>query len=73
MFIGSEGAKNLKARFENFAAQQGDDAKKQAEFVKKSRQAAEERERKESEAREKVVKTFMQFGFDVEFYLFIML
>lgn len=50
MFIaGSTGAKNLKARFENIAKTQEEDVKKQAERVKLSRKASEDREKTEQQ------------------------
>lgn len=54
-YLGSEGAKNLKARFENMAAQQETEARKQAELVKKQRKATENQEHEEQHAREKVL------------------
>jgi hypothetical protein len=54
IFLGSEGAKNLKARFENLAANQESEARKQAEATKLRRKASEDREHKEQQAREQV-------------------
>ena len=55
--LGSTGAKNLKARFENIAKNQEEEAKKQADRVKLSRKASEDRERTEQKHNQEVSKT----------------
>ena len=54
LLLGTEGAKNLRARFENMAQKSEDEARQQAQQEKLRRQATESREKTESEAREKV-------------------
>lgn len=52
--VGSEGAKNLKNRFEQMAKQGEEEARKQAERVKLSRKASEDREKNEEQQRNQV-------------------
>lgn len=51
---GSEGAKNLRSRFENLAKQTEEDAKKKAEEERAKRLAKEKREKETDAANEKV-------------------
>lgn len=52
--IGSEGAKNLRAKFETMAQKSEEEARKQCEQEKLRRQASENREKEEQAALEKV-------------------
>jgi cortactin len=56
---GSEGAKNLKARFENLAQSSGEEDRKRAEEERARRRAKEEKEKEEARRREaeRVVET----------------
>lgn len=51
---GSEGARNIKARFENLAKSGEEEAKKKAEEERKRRQAREEREKEEQRRQQEV-------------------
>ena len=53
--VGSEGAKNLRARFENMAQKSEEEARQQAQQEKMRRQASESREKEEQAAKEKVI------------------
>lgn len=54
LLVGSEGAKNLKSRFENLAKSNEEDAKKRAEEERQRRQAREAREKEEQKKQQEV-------------------
>ena len=51
---GSEGAKNLKSRFENLAKSNEEEARKRAEEEKQRREAKEQREKEEQKKQQEV-------------------